>query len=400
MIEVRKPLACVAGDIDLLRPLGLAGIKCAVLARPGSMPRFSRHTADSLKWHDPWRQPEKVVETLLEFGSSQDEKPILFYEFDSYLRIVSRFREDLSRVFRFVIPDGELVEDMTDKYRFQLLSQRASLPVPRSRIVSTEADAAECTDDLRFPVIVKPLTHDPDKWTHSYGLAKAVHIETPEDLRRFRQNEVPLGSPFLAQEFIPGPESSIESYHAYIDESGEVTGEFTGKKIRTYPAELGHSCSLTLTDAADVAELGRDVLRKLNFKGVAKVDFKRDQRGRLFLFEINPRFNLWHHLGAVAGVNIPAVVYADLAGLPRPAPAKARAGVRWCRLWQDLISSRAEGIPFSKWAGWAKNCEIKRGLAWDDPLPLLYGGVWRTASNILAVFSSGRFFNRLERLKQ
>lgn len=390
----------MAGDIDLLRPLGLAGIKCAVLARPGSMPRFSRHTTDSIKWHDPWRHPEKVVESLLEFGSSQDEKPILFYEFDSYLRIVSRFREELSRVFRFVIPERKLVEDMTDKYRFQLLAQRAALPVPRSRIVTTEADAAECTDDLRFPVIVKPLTHDPDKWTHSYGLAKAVHIETPEGLRSFRRNEVPAGSPFLAQEFIPGPESSIESYHAYIDGSGEVAGEFTGKKIRTYPAELGHSCSLTLTDAADVAELGRDVLRKLNFKGVAKVDFKRDQRGRLFLFEINPRFNLWHHLGTVAGVNLPAIVYADLAGLPRPEPAKVRAGVRWCRLWQDLISSRAEGVPFFEWAGWAKNCEIKRGLTWDDPLPLLYGGVWRTASNISAVFSSGRFFNRLERLKQ
>jgi predicted ATP-grasp superfamily ATP-dependent carboligase len=400
MIEVQNPLACVAGDIDLLRPLGLAGIPCAVLARPGSMPRFSRHTIYALKWHDPWRYPEKVVETLIKFGSAQKEKPVLFYEFDSYLRIISRFRDQLAEVFRFVIPDAELVEDMTDKYRFQLLARRASLPVPRSMVIDSDADVSKCSAGLRFPLIVKPLTHDPDQWTSSFGLAKAVHVEGSEDLRGFRIKELPQDSPFLAQEFIPGPESSIESYHVYVDADGETAGEFTGRKIRTYPAKFGHSCSLELTDAEDVAEIGRDVIRRLNFKGVAKVDFKRDLRGGLFLFEINPRFNLWHHLGAVAGVNLPAIVYADLAGLPRPERVKARPGVRWCRIWQDLLSSREQGVPVTKWLKWINACEIKRGLSWDDPLPLIIGGAWRTFSNVSAGVSSGRFFNRLERLKQ
>jgi hypothetical protein len=62
--------------------------------------------------------------------------------------------------------------------------------------------------------------------------------------------------------------------------------------------------------------------------GGAKLDFKSAPDGRLLLLEINPRFNLWHHLGAVAGVNLPALVYADLVGLPRPATRPARAGAR------------------------------------------------------------------------
>ena len=94
------------------------------------------------------------------------------------------------------------------------------------------------------------------------------------------------------------------------------------------------------------------------------------------------------------------MVYADLAGLPRPAPARARAGVRWCRVWQDLLSSRADGIPLLEWFNWAKSCEIKRGLAWDDPLPLLFGGIWRTSSNLAGILSSGHYLNKLERLKQ
>ena len=43
----------------------------------------------------------------------------------------------------------------------------------------------------------------------------------------------------LAQELIPGPETCIESYHVYVDGEGEVVGQFTGKKIRTYPERFG-----------------------------------------------------------------------------------------------------------------------------------------------------------------
>ena len=204
----------------------------------------------------------------------------------------------------------------------------------------------------------------------------------------------------IAQELVAGPESSIESYQVYVDIEGEIAGEFTGKKVRTYPVELGHSCSLKISDAEDLAELGRELVKKLGLRGVAELEFKRDPDGRLFLLEINPRFNLWHHLGAVAGVNLPAMVYADLAGLPRPARARARAGVRRCRVWQDLLASRADGIPLLEWFNWAKSCEIKRGLAWDDPLPLLFGGIWRTSSNISGYLTSGRIGHKLERIKQ
>ncbi len=133
----------------------------------------------------------------------------------------------------------------------------------------------------------------------------------------------------LAQEMIPGPETKIESYHCYVDEKGTVVGEYTGRKIRTYPEALGHSTALTITNADDVAKLGRELVAKLNFSGVAKFDFKRAPDGQLHLLEVNPRYNLWHYVGAVAGVNLPALVYGDLLGLPgrrRSGPGPARPG--------------------------------------------------------------------------
>ena len=397
-----KVLACVMGDIDLLRPLGMAGIPCAVVTRPRTMPRYSRYTHISLKWNDPWKKPEKVLEILLQFGQSQKEKPVLFYEHDALLKIVSKYRDELSRVFRFVIAETKLIDDILDKYKFHALAERVGLPVPKTKLLDANSESDWNNIDLEYPFIIKPVTRSPALWDPIAGTAKAVRIDSREELHKFRGCVAAADTKFelIAQELVAGPESSIESYQVYVDIEGEIAGEFTGKKVRTYPVELGHSCSLKISDAEDLAELGRDLVKKLGLRGVAELEFKRDPDGRLFLLEINPRFNLWHHLGAVAGVNLPAMVYADLAGLPRPARARARAGVRWCRVWQDLLASRADGIPLLEWFNWAKSCEIKRGLAWDDPLPLLFGGIWRTSSNISGYLTSGRIGHKLERIKQ
>ena len=84
-------------------------------------------------------------------------------------------------------------------------------------------------------------------------------------------------------------------------------------------------------------KLGRELVAKLNFSGVAKFDFKRAPDGGLHLLEVNPRYNLWHYVGAVAGVNLPALVYGDLLDLPRPALKRARAGASWCNITRDRL---------------------------------------------------------------
>jgi predicted ATP-grasp superfamily ATP-dependent carboligase len=137
------------------------------------------------------------------------------------------------------------------------------------------------------------------------------------------------------------------------------------------PVEYGDSSALEITDQEDVLTLGRSIIRRLGLKGVAKLDFKRGADGSLHLLEVNPRFTLWHQLGARAGVNIPALVYGDLLGRTRPRASRARAGVRWCKVWTDHRAARSDGMPLWRWLTWALGVEAKRALAWDDPWPFL-----------------------------
>jgi predicted ATP-grasp superfamily ATP-dependent carboligase len=200
---------------------------------------------------------------------------------------------------------------------------------------------------------------------------KALPVDSPEALRKLWPSLVAGNMDLLAQDLIPGPENRVESYHVYVDQQGGIVGEFTGQKIRTYPASYGHSTALAISNAPDVTALGRELVHKLNLRGIAKFDFKRGPNDRLHLLEINPRFSLWHHPGAIAGVNLPALVYADMVGAPRPAVRRVRAGVRWCRIWKDVLAARACGMPLLTWLLWTLQCEAKSALAWDDPMPVL-----------------------------
>jgi D-aspartate ligase len=359
--------------MDLVRPLGLAGVRSVVFALPGTHVRHSRFVHLALDWIDSWGAPEELVGRLLEFASHQPEPPVLFYENDWDLLLLSRSRDRLHPHFRFVLPDADLVEALLDKARFRELAERLQLPVPASRRI-TPGSTSPDSIDLRFPIVLKPLTRQVATWGPISDGRKAVPVADRRALQslwpRFQDSEL------LAQELVPGPETMIESYHAYVDGRGAVAGEFAGRKIRTFPSEYGFSSAVETTNREDVLEVGRDVVSRLGLTGVAKLDFKRDANGALWLLEVNPRFSLWHHVGARAGVNLPYLVYADLVGLARPAAVTVRPGVRWCRLGLDMKARAAAGIPLGRWLPWALACEAK-SVALDDPMPILRGALER-----------------------
>jgi D-aspartate ligase len=378
-----RPPATVLGDIDLVRALGLARVPATVLAPPGAPVRYSRHTRAVFPWQNAWENPEKLVDELVRFGQAQPEPPVLFYQEDRTLLLVSRHRERLREGFRFVVPDAELVEQLVDKARFQQLAGRLELPVPVARVIAPGDPLPGDDFAIPFPIALKPLVRIPSRWEPMAGPGKATSLDSLDALRALWPRIMAANLPILAQELVPGPESCIESYHAYVDERGTVVGEFAGKKIRTWPLQYGDSTALETSDATDVLVLGRALVKKLKFHGVAKFDFKRGPDGRLRLLEVNPRFNLWHHLGAIAGVNLPALVYGDLIGAARPMMRPARTGVRWCKPWKDLSAARASGMSLAEWIPWVFRCEAKSGLAWDDPLPLI-GATARRGIDALA----------------
>jgi D-aspartate ligase len=373
-------VACVLGGIDLVQALGLAGIRSTVIARPGNLSRYSRFTSRVLDAVDA-THPEAFVERLISFAKHEPERPVLYYSGDWELLAISRFRDRLGEFFRYLMPDAALIETLVDKARFQGLAEELGLPVPRAQCLLPEQQSSSVDLDVEFPIIVKPLTRNDRVW-RILARGKALRVESPQRLRELWPRFIAANAEILVQELVPGPETQVESYHVYISDDGGIRGEFAGRKIRTHPKEFGYSTALVTTDNEDVFKLGRELSRRLGLKGVAKFDFKRSRDGRLYLLEINPRFNLWHHVGAKAGVNLPELAYHDLArpssiGRPR---AIGRAGACWCSPRHDLQAARKEGIGFVQWLAWAARCDAKSGFSRHDPLPIIRGTAWRLAA--------------------
>ena len=361
--------ACLVGDVDMVAALSRARIPCAVVAPPYDPVRHSRR-ARYLGWADPWHDSGRLLGLLHEHSRRCSSPPVLYFQSDEATLFASRHRQQLSEDYRLLIANPDTIEDLIDKFRFRVLAERLDLPVPPSALL--DADTGPVLEGaLRFPVVVKPATRGDSRWGDLEPDQKALHVPDAATLEALWPQLAAYGAPLLAQQLVPGPETSIESYHCYVDANGEAVAEFTGRKLRTRPVAYGHTTALTITDADDVRRLGRRVVEDIGLTGVAKCDFKRSPDGRLWLLEVNPRYNLWHHAGAVAGVNLPALVHADLTGEPRPAARSASPGVTWFSP-ADLPAARASKVPMLDWLRFAWRSRARSIVAWNDPSPFLH----------------------------
>jgi len=380
---VKRAVACVMGDLSLVRCLGRRGIPVVLAADDvHGTTTHSRYVREVIEV-SAGGAPELALQRLCDFAASCRDAPVLFYQGDDDLLFISRRRDPLAARFRFVLPTAELVEDMVDKVRFTALAERTGLPVPRTLVLLRgESPPSAVASWNWFPAVLKPA--------HRHGwfgsplhaefvgdARKAIRVGDRGELERCLPALRRYHADFLLQQAVEGGEERIVSYHAYVRRDGQVAGEFTGRKVRTLPRVYGLSTCVEITDDAEVRATGRRVLESLGFTGVVKLDFKRDARdGRLWLLEMNPRFTLWNHPGAQAGVDLPLLVYDDLTGAPRRAASPARAGVRWMAVRSDLrsaLSARAAGDgSLLRWVWELATSSVREDLMLTDPMPTIH----------------------------
>jgi predicted ATP-grasp superfamily ATP-dependent carboligase len=367
------------GGLNIVRALGMARIPVIIASAQRDTPSMaSRYCAGTLAL-PPLAEREALVEALAREGrrlaARHGAPPPLFYDNDDRLALVQDYRDALAPHFALLLNEPALGEALLDKARFQSLAEARGLPVPR-RIAWEALDAEEGA------VLAKPTTRT--AWEHSRvrlqlfgGAGKARMFGSGRKARAdvlVRQ----LAGQLSFQEYIPGGDDALWSYHGFAAPGGEVLASFIGRKIRTFPAHTGDSCYLRLAREPALDALGRDIAARLSLAGPFKMDFKRSAAtGRFYLLEVNTRFNLWHYLGAANGVNLPRVAYEFLVLNKRPEQMEPRIRTRWLDLrldWRAYRELRSQGrLGAARWL-WSlaqapKVCEL---FSWRDPLPFLH----------------------------
>src|SRR6266567_1769560 len=173
-----RPMACVLGDMNLVRPLGLAGIRCAVVASPRATTRYSRFVEKVFTWTGDWTDAGELCDELVEWAGQQADRPVLFYQHDEHAFFISRHRQRLAAVMRFNLATAEQLELIVDKVKFYQVAAELGVLVPRTRAIDPTSPMPA---NLAYPLLVKPRTRANQRWMEVTADAKALRLENAED---------------------------------------------------------------------------------------------------------------------------------------------------------------------------------------------------------------------------
>jgi D-aspartate ligase len=286
----------------------------AVDHRPGALGFRSRHATAHVS---PSRLDDEdaFVAFLRDLGDRLDEPAPLFALDDDDLNVVARRRDTLGDGFRYPFPAWPELARIQDKRHQLAVARELGVPTPRT--------AAEPTDELGWPVLVKPA--ETGAFRRRFGV-KAFRCADARALdEAWARAE---GFDAEVTEWIPGGDDELYTLGSYLSADGTALGLFCGHKLVQDPPGVGTARAAEAVWVDEVVEHGLTLLRGLGFHGASQVELKRDPRdGAYKLIEVNPRLWQWHGLAVACGVNLAAIAAQDLAGTP-PVPARMRPGRR------------------------------------------------------------------------
>ena len=195
---------------------------------------------------------------------------------DKPLVMMSRVAEKYGFPFYSV----ETAQWSTDKFQMKKRFEVGGVPHAQGRLISKVEEA----EGLVFPVIVKPRDNSGSRGVKLCRNHEELKISIDEALDNSRLDTV------LVEEFIDGPEYSIEGLHH--DGKSEVI-QFTEKKTTEFPynVELGHiqPANISEENKEKIREIVAKIGKALNFVNCpSHTELKINNRG-IFVIETSPR---------------------------------------------------------------------------------------------------------------
>lgn len=371
----------VGGSVNGLgavRALAAHGVPVAVVAtRSQDIAQVSRFTRESLRLPELHSRPDSLVE-LLERHARRWKGWAVLPTNDHALVALARNAERLRRWYPPVVPPWEVTVRVVDKQLTYAAARQAGIETPASHGPASRAAATDRR--LRFPVVVKPV--EGHLFWERFGKKLFVARDAVELLLAVDRVEA-AGLRAEVFDCVPGGDDSIYQYAVYMDRRGEPAAEFALRKLRQAPPHYGVARAAETAAVPELREPTIELLRRLEWRGIAAVEYKRDARdGRYRLLEVNGRCFLAHGLARRAGVNLPLLAWREhVAGGRVRAAGNGWDGV-WLHLHGDILYTAAGlGSERLDWRAFLQSYARPKTFAvWSrrDPAPFL--AQWATTA--------------------
>ena len=234
------------------------------------------------------------------------------------LRILLSHADELRRLGCILLAnEASVVAVGDDKMRSCHFLESRGIPTPRSSADLTR----ESAEQLGYPLILKPYLGG--------GSKNVFTISSPEELDLVCELMAIKGVSVFIQEYVGSPEGEYTA-SALMSPGGTLIGSFAAR--RTLAG--GASGTVIVEDFPEVRRVAEEVAIALNATGPINIQ-ARSHKGRICVFEINPRFSGSAPFRAMCGFNEPHL--AIQAALGKPTDYLTRVGVLGIRCFRQVL---------------------------------------------------------------
>jgi predicted ATP-grasp superfamily ATP-dependent carboligase len=321
--------------------------------------------------------------------------PWIFPVTESTVVALDRARDEFEGLTRIALPASEALRVALDKQSTHELATSLGIPVPRSCLPRSPAEALSFAREVGYPVVMKPRGPAEGRLTGGFGF-KVRYAKCADDLHAALRPFDARGEFPMLQEYCSG----IGVAQSGLVANGEIRGLYQHRRAREYPL-TGGVASVVVSEPMDPQNRAwtAKLLGALRWNGAAQVEYRVDRTtGRSVLIEVNGRW--WAPLSAAnkLGLNFPYALYRYLENGDRPSlPSDYPVGVRTRYLRGDLIAFEQylggstvdflEPLPGKAAIVWAMlkdfSPRVKSDVGdWADPLPGL-----RELASLLRIYA-------------
>ncbi len=281
--------------LTIVRSLGKKGLKVIVGDSDKiSTSFFSKYTHKKFIYPDPKKNERAFIEKILQITKENEIELIIPVTDKCLIPIVKN-----QNLFPGQLYCNNYEKIMIARDKAQMLKFAPTIDIPRPKTYFLEETPD--LNQINYPVVIKPRLS-----SGSRGIKKC---NSQEDLNKFLPQIKRDYGEVIIQELIPQEGEEI-GYYALLDEKSNIKAYTIQKRLRSYPISGGPSTYRETVKHDQIKELSEKILKNLNWRGVAMVEWKIDPRGNTpKLMEVNPRFWGSLALSVLAGVDFPFLLY-------------------------------------------------------------------------------------------
>lgn len=264
---------------------------------------FSNFADDTFRHENPEDSEEAYIESLLENVKKhkpEDDRPYILMPVFRNTRIIARYRDVFDPHITVAAPSWDSISKIFPKENLALTASEAKANIPQTLFTDDPAELAEKINDLKPPVMLKPVAGVGGRGIESFDnldKAKTAHADFVK-----KHGEAPL-----IQERVDGEDYCFTG----LFQDGELLAHMAYRNLKSFPRETGAGAIRETVDDQVFIEPVKQLMRETGWNGVAEIDFlwTGKDEDKPVIIEVNPRFwaGLFHSVKS--GIDFPWLLY-------------------------------------------------------------------------------------------